>query len=58
VEHVVRLREMRNAYRSSDGKPEGRRRLWKSRSRWKDNIEIFLKGIWYEGMNWIHMAQD
>jgi len=26
--------------------------------RWEDNIKINLKGIRYDGVDWIHLAQD
>jgi hypothetical protein len=32
--------------------------LRRPRRRWKDNIKIALKEIWWEGVDWIHMAQD
>jgi hypothetical protein len=40
------------------GKPEGKRPPGRARHRWKDNIEMNLKEIWWEGMDWIHLAQD
>jgi hypothetical protein len=33
LEHVARMGEMRSAYTILDGKPEGKRRLWRPRSR-------------------------
>jgi hypothetical protein len=35
--HVARMRENRNAYRISVGKPEGKRPLGQPRSSWVDN---------------------
>jgi hypothetical protein len=29
-----------------------------SRRRWEDNIKRDLREIWWDGMDWIHMAQD
>jgi hypothetical protein len=40
------------------GKPEGKSPRQRSRRRWEHNINIYLKGIGFEGMDWIHMAQD
>jgi hypothetical protein len=31
---------VRNAYKILDGKPEGKRPLWRSRHRWEDNTEM------------------
>jgi hypothetical protein len=39
AEHVVCLGEIRNVYKISVGKPEGRRPLEKRRCRWEDNIK-------------------
>jgi hypothetical protein len=39
-------------------KPEGKRpfrRLW---YKWEDNIRRDLREIWWEGVDWIHLAQD
>jgi hypothetical protein len=30
----------------------------KSRCEWEDDIKIDLKEMGWEGMDWIHMAQD
>jgi hypothetical protein len=38
--NVARMREKRNEYRSLVGKPEGKRRLGRSRRRWVDNIRM------------------
>jgi hypothetical protein len=38
-------------------KPEGKRPLGRPRHRWEDNIKMYLKGIGYEGVNWIHVVQ-
>jgi hypothetical protein len=40
-----------------DGKPEGERQLGRPRRRWEDNIEMDLREIWWEGVDWIHLAQ-
>jgi hypothetical protein len=46
----------RNAYRILVGKPEGKRPLGRPRSRWMDNIKIYLREIGWDGVDWIDMA--
>jgi hypothetical protein len=46
-----------NAYRILDGRPEGKRALGRPRHRWED-IRINLRGIGWEDVDWIHLAQD
>jgi hypothetical protein len=50
--------EKRNAYRILVGKPEGKRSLGRPRCRWVDNTKIDLRGIGWDGMDWIDLAQD
>jgi hypothetical protein len=50
--------EKRNAYRVLVGKPEGKRSFGRPRRRWEDNCNTDLKGIGWEGVKWIHVAQD
>jgi hypothetical protein len=50
--------ETRNAYSILVGKPEGKRPLGRPRRRWVDNIEIDLREIGWDGMDWIELAQD
>jgi hypothetical protein len=40
------------------GKPEGKRPLGRPRRRWVDNIKMDLRGIGWDGMDWIDLAQD
>jgi hypothetical protein len=49
---------MRNAYDILVGKPEGKRPLGRPRHRWEDNIRMNLREIGWEGVDWIHLAQD
>jgi hypothetical protein len=50
--------EERNAYRKLVGKLEGKRPLGRSRRKWVDNIKMDLRGIKWDGMDWIDLAQD
>jgi len=58
VGHVARLEAMRNAYNILVGKSEGKRPLRRSRYRWKDNIRMDLREIWWEVVDWIYLRQD
>jgi hypothetical protein len=39
------------------GMPEGKRPLGRPRCRWVDNIEMDLREIGWDGVDWIDMAQ-
>jgi hypothetical protein len=39
-------------------KPEGKRPLGRTRSRWVNNIKMDLRGIGWDDMDWIDLAQD
>jgi hypothetical protein len=51
---------MRNAYTTITlvGKREGKRPLGRHRRRWECNIRMYLREIGWEGLDWIHLAQD
>jgi len=57
VGHVARMGEMRNAYRILAGKPEGKRPFGRPRRRW-ENIRMDLRETGWEGVDWMHLAQD
>jgi hypothetical protein len=40
------------------GKPEGKRSLRRPRHRWEDNVRMDLREIGWEGVDWMHLAQD
>jgi hypothetical protein len=50
----------KNAYRILVGKPEVERPLGSPRHRWVDNtrIELDLREIGWDGMDWINLTQD
>jgi len=52
------MAEERGVYRVLVGKPEGRRPLGRSRSRWGDNIRMNLQEVGCGYMDWIGLAQD
>jgi hypothetical protein len=58
VGHAAHMREKRNLYKVFVGKPKGNRPLDRLRHRWKDGIKMHLKEIGWEGVEWIHLAQD
>jgi hypothetical protein len=58
AEHVARMREKRNVYRLSVGKPEGKRPLGRPRRRRIDNIKMDLLEIGVSVVDWIGLAQD
>jgi len=58
VDHTARIGEMRNAYNILIGKPEGKRLLGRSGRIWEYNIKMDLRDIVWEGVDWIHMAED
>jgi hypothetical protein len=56
--HVARMGTKRKAYRILVGKPEGKRPLGRPRRRWVDNIEIDLREIGWNGMDWVDLTRD
>jgi hypothetical protein len=52
------MEEMRNAYNILVGNPEGKRPLGRPARRRKDNIRVDVREIGWEGVNWMHLAQD
>jgi hypothetical protein len=40
------------------GKPKGKKPPGRPRCRWVDNIKMDLRGIGWDGMDWINLAQD
>jgi hypothetical protein len=52
------LGEEREIYTCFDGKPEGRRPLGGLRYKWEDGIKMNLRETGWEGVEWIHLAED
>jgi hypothetical protein len=50
--------EMTNAYRILVGEPEGKRPLGRFTHRWEDNIKMYLRETGWEGVDWMHLAQN
>jgi hypothetical protein len=56
--HVAHVGKMKNAYRFLFGKPEGERPCRRPRHKWEDNIRMVVREIGWEGVDWMHLAQD
>jgi hypothetical protein len=56
--HVARIWEKRNAYRILVGKPEEKRPLERPRRRCVDNIEMDLREVGWDDIDWIDLAQN
>lgn len=54
----MRMRGMKNAYRSLFGKSEGKRPLVRHRRRWEDGITVDIKGESLKCVVWFDVAQD
>jgi hypothetical protein len=50
--------EKTNTYRILVGKPEGKKSLGGPRRRCEDNINMDLREIGWNGIDWIDLAQD
>jgi hypothetical protein len=48
----------RNACKIMAGKSEEKRPLTRLKHRWEGNIQMALREIGFEGVDWIHLAQD
>jgi hypothetical protein len=56
--HVAQMGATINAYRILVGKPGGKTPLGRPRCRWVDNINIDLREIGWDGLDWIGQADD
>jgi hypothetical protein len=50
--------DLKKAYRVLAGNPEEMGLIGKPMPRWEVNIKIECQEIGWEGMDWIHLAQD
>jgi hypothetical protein len=50
--------EKRNVYRTTLGKPEGRRQIGRLRCKWVNNIKMHLREIAGGSVEWIGLAQN
>jgi hypothetical protein len=48
---------MRTLYNILIVEPEGKRALGRPRPRWEDNIGMDFREIWWEVVDWIHLAR-
>jgi hypothetical protein len=51
-------RRMRNVYKILVGKPEGKRPFGRTRGRLEENIRMDLRERRWEGVDWVHLAQE
>jgi hypothetical protein len=58
VERVAWMGKMRNVYSILVGRPETKTQLGRSTRRRKDNIRMDIMKVGWEGLEWIHLAQD
>jgi hypothetical protein len=58
VGHAACMEAIRNAYNVLVEKLKGKRPLGRPRNRWEDNIRTDLREIWWEGVDWVHVARD
>jgi hypothetical protein len=50
--------EERRVYKGLVGKAKVKKPLKRPRHRWEDGIMMDIREIGWEGVNWIHVAQD
>ena len=55
---MARMEEGRGAHKVLVGKPEGKRPLGRPRSRWEDNIKMYLQEVGRGFGDWMELAQD
>jgi hypothetical protein len=58
VVYVACMVAITSAYNNVVKKSEEKRPLWRLKRRWEDNIKMDIREIGWEGVNWIHLAQD
>jgi hypothetical protein len=61
VGHVARMGDWRGVYRVLVGRPDRKRPLGRPRSKWEDNIKIYLQEVGWEaltGLLWLRIGTD
>jgi len=58
AEHVARMVNSRRVYRVLLWKPEGKGLLGGPRSKWENNIKMYLQEVRCGDIDWIKLAQD
>jgi len=58
VWHAAQVGQKKNTYSILIKKPEEKKSVGRPRHIWKDNIKVDLKGISWDSVDWIHLAQD
>jgi hypothetical protein len=58
VGHGACMGEMRNLYKILVITTEGKTQCGRPTCKWKDNIKMFLRESMWDGMDWIHLAQN
>jgi len=58
VGHAAGMEKMRSAYNILVRKPEENRQILRPKSRWENYIRMDLVETGWEGVDWIHLAQD
>jgi hypothetical protein len=48
--------DRRGVYRVLVGRSEGKRPLGRPRTRWEDNIKMYLQEVGWGGINWFNLA--
>jgi hypothetical protein len=52
------MAEIRNETKILARKPEGKRTLGRPGHTWEDNIRMYRREVGWDGVEWIHLAQD
>jgi hypothetical protein len=52
------MSDLRNVYKIVVGSLGGKKSLERYMHRWEDNTRMDLREIGWEGVDWIHLAQD
>ena len=56
--HVVRIGDLKGAYRALVGRPEGNKLFGRPRCRWGENIKMNLQDVGWVGMSRVDLTRD